>query len=210
MRLWLPGETVVIQELWRSQLWAARPITVVHDDGEDLVLWCPKGTVRKVPATPPNRQSPTIRHEWFADLLTRCDWILVDSVWDVSTLWLLRKGEWHAVWVSYLESGEHLGWYINLQEPFRRTTRGIQTMDLMLDLLVERDRSWRWKDEDDFEMLLTRGLLNSTAAERVRDEARKVLQRVEQSEPPFDGSWSHWRPESTWTVPELPESWASL
>jgi predicted RNA-binding protein associated with RNAse of E/G family len=210
MRLWLPGETVVIQELWRNQLWAARPITVVHDGGGDLVLWCPKGTVRKVPATPPTRQSPTARHEWFADLLTRCDWILVDSVWDVSTLWLLREDEWHAVWVSYLDSGEHWGWYINLQEPFRRTKRGIQTMDLMLDILVERDRSWRWKDEDDFEMLLTRGLLNSITAERVRDEAGKVLQRVERSEPPFDGSWSHWRPDSTWSLPELPDSWASL
>lgn len=169
-----------------------------------------QGNSSKGPGDASDPTIPTARHEWFADLLTRCDWILVDSVWDVSTLWLLREDEWHAVWVSYLDSGEHWGWYINLQEPFRRTKRGIQTMDLMLDILVERDRSWRWKDEDDFEMLLTRGLLNSITAERVRDEAGKVLQRVERSEPPFDGSWSHWRPDSTWSLPELPDSWASL
>lgn len=210
MRRWSPGETIVIQELWRNQLWAARPITVVHDDGDGLVLWCPKGTVRKVPATPPSRQSPASRPEWFADLLTRRDWTLVDSVWDVSTLWLLREGDWHAVWVSYLESGDHWGWYINLQEPFRRKPRGIQTMDLMLDILVKRDRSWRWKDEDDFEILLAHDLLDVVAAQRVRDEAQKVVQRVERSEPPFDGTWSDWRPHPTWSLPELPASWDSL
>ena len=89
MRRWPAGETIVIQEVWRGRLWAARPITIVHDGGEELVLWCPKGTVRKVPATPPSRPSPPTRPEWFADLLTHCDWTFRDSVWDVSTLWLL-------------------------------------------------------------------------------------------------------------------------
>ena len=48
------------------------------------------------------------------------------------------------------------GWYVNLQKPFRRTARGFETMDLMLDLVVEVDRSWWWKDEDELETFVVR------------------------------------------------------
>jgi hypothetical protein len=40
---------------------------------------------------------------------------------------------------------------VNLQEPFRRSQFGFETMDLALDVIVEADRSWRWKDEDELE-----------------------------------------------------------
>ena len=210
MRSWSPGEVMVIQELWRGRLWAARPVTVVHDAGDALALWCPKGTVRKVPVMPPSRTPPASRPEWFADLFIRCDWDLADSVWDVSNLWLLREGDWHAVWVSYLETGEHWGWYVNLQEPFRRSERGIQTMDLMLDILVDGDRAWRWKDEADFEMLVTHQLWDAESVSSVRREAAKVIGKVERGDPPFDRTWLEWRPEDVWPPPRLPEGWDRL
>jgi len=150
------------------------------------------------------------RPEWFADLLIRCDWNLADSVWDVSNLWLLREGDWHAVWVSYLETGEHWGWYVNLQEPFRRSERGIQTMDLMLDILVDADRAWRWKDEDDFEMLVMHELLDADAVSSVRREAERVIGKVERGETPFDRTWLEWRPEDAWPLPQLPYGWDRL
>jgi predicted RNA-binding protein associated with RNAse of E/G family len=210
MRRWAAGEVVVIQEVWHGRLWAARPVTVVDDKGDALALWCPKGTIRKVPVTPPTRPRPQSRPAWLADLLSSGDWLLVDSVWDVSTLWLLREGDWHAVWVSFLETGEHWGWYVNLQEPFRRTSRGITTMDMMLDILVDGDRSWRWKDEDDFETLVAHRLLDTEAAAAVRREAAKVVGRVERGDPPFDGSWRDWRPKEDWLTPQLPDSWDKL
>jgi hypothetical protein len=210
MRRWSPGEVMVIQEIWRDRLWAARPVTVVDDAGDALLLWCPKGTVRKVPVTPASRTPPPSRPEWFADLLGRCDWDLADSVWDVSNLWLLREGDWYAIWVSYLETGEHWGWYVNLQEPFRRCACGIQTMDLMLDILVDGDRAWRWKDEDDFAMLATHKLLDPEAISTVRREAAKVIGSVERGDPPFDRTWLEWRPDDGWPRPRLPEGWDRL
>jgi hypothetical protein len=201
---------IVVQEVWRDRLWAARPVTVVEDRGEALIVWCPKGTVRKVPITPPTRPKPQSRPEWFADLLGRCDWDLADSTWDVSTLWVLREGEWHSVWLSFLDTGEHVGWYVNLQKPFRRTPRGIETMDLMLDVLVDRDRSWRWKDTDDFELLVDRQLLDAAIAAEVRRRAVEVIQHAEQGEFPFDSTLTHWRPHHAWPTPRLPDDWAVL
>ena len=48
------------------------------------------------------------------------------------------------------------GWYLNLEEPFRRTATGYDTADLELDIWIQPAAQWRFKDE---------GLLD----ERVRD-----------------------------------------
>ena len=91
-RRWRQGELIMVDEVWRGRLWAARPVLVVSDVDDRLVLWSPKGTRRKVPVTPPTRVEPLTRGERSAELLTRLDWEFGWSVWDVSTLWLLREG----------------------------------------------------------------------------------------------------------------------
>jgi hypothetical protein len=186
-------------------------VIVVDDRPDLLVLWSPRGTCRKVPVTPPTRSEAANRGERLARSLALGDWILGDSIWDVSTLWLLREGDWHAVWVSFLETGEQWGWYVNFQEPFTRNARGIQTMDLALDIIVEPDRSsWRWKDEDEFELFQDRGLIDETVARRVRDEADSVIERIAHGAPPFNGAWPGWRPDGSWPIPELPAGWDAV
>jgi hypothetical protein len=207
---WAPGDVIVIQELWHERLWAARPVVVVSDHGDELMLWCPKGTVRKIPV--PARADPSLsRGERLAGCLARGEWDLVDSAWDVSTLWLLRPSDWHSVWVSYLPSWEQWGWYVNFQEPSRRTERGLQTMDLALDILVEPDRSsWRWKDEDEFDLFLARGVFSSEVGSRVRQEAADVIERLGRGDSPFDTDWRGWRPDPSWGIPALQAGWDVL
>jgi protein associated with RNAse G/E len=204
-----PGEVVAIQEFWRGRLWAARPVVVVRDDSDLLVLWCPRGTRWKVAATPPDRQGPLDRSSWYADLLTRGDWVLADSVWRTPTLWLVREHEWHAVWVSPDDGGTRADWrwYVNFQEPFVRTPSGIRATDLMLDIVIGPDRSWRWKDENDFDALMVTGLLDETVAARVRADGERVVKQIENEEFPFDGSWLEWQPDPGWPSPELPPGW---
>ena len=112
-------------------LWAARPVIVVEDRESFLAVWCPKGTRRKVPTTPPTRPMEGTRGERLATCLELRDWVLVDQEWDVSTLMLTDEGTMHSIWVSWLESGEHWGWYVNLQ-----TTHAAQ-----LELPCRR---WTW------------------------------------------------------------------
>lgn len=204
---WSPGDVVTHQELWRDLVWAARPLTVVEDTADRLLLWLPHGTRRKVPMTPPSRPDPATRKERIVEMLDRRDWVHVEHVWDVSSLWILRPGDWHAVWVSWLPSGEHLGWYVNLQRPFRRTSIGIESMDLMLDVVAEPDLSWRWKDDDELDEILRRRIFDSATGERVRREAREVIDRIEKQQTPFDESWPAWRPDPAWTLPVLPDGW---
>ncbi len=204
---WQSGATVVVQEVWHGRLWSARPMRVIEDQGTSLVLWCPKGTRWKTATTPPTRPRAATRAERFVAALTLDDWVLRDAVWDVSKLVLVRTGDWHAVWVSWRDSGEDWGWYINLQRPFLRTEQGLQTMDLMLDILVERDRSWRWKDEDEFDALVTASLIDAAEAAQVRDAGRHVIRDIEANAPPFSEPWHSWRPDPGWPLPELPQGW---
>ena len=211
VRRWSPGEVIVLQDVYEGKLWAARPVIVVEDAADVLALWCPKGTVRKVPMTSASVPAGMTRGEWLAQVLARRDWPLIDSPWDVSSLMLHREGDWHGVWLSFLESGELWGWYINFQEPYRRTERGIQTMDLALDIIAEPDRSsWRWKDEDEFALLIEQGVLSAEVAARVREEAETVIGWIERDEPPFDSAWPHWKPDPAWELPELPHGWEIL
>lgn len=205
--MWERGQTIVHQEVWSGRVWAARPLVVVEDTNERMLLWIPKGTVRKVPATPPSRLDPPDRQARIVENLSRCDWVLGEHEWDVSSLWILRPVDWHAVWVSWLDDGSHYGWYVNLQYPFRRTVIGIETMDLMLDIVAEPDLSWRWKDEDEFAELLHCGVLDRSTGLRVRREADLVIDRIESGSPPFSEAWPAWRPDPSWPIPALVDDW---
>jgi hypothetical protein len=205
--MWEPGDVIVHQEVWRSRVWAARPLIVVEDSTDRLLLWIPKGTVRKIPATPRDRVDPPTKQARAIENLARGDWIYEEHTWDVSSLWILRPGDWHAVWVSWSEPGVQLGWYVNLQFPFRRTSVGIETMDLMLDIVVEPDFSWRLKDEEEFEEVVRLGIFDDQLGERVRDESRKVMNSIEMRERPFSDPWPTWEADPTWLVPSLVGGW---
>jgi hypothetical protein len=204
-----PGEAVVVQEVWRNHVWAARPMTLVQDEIDRVVLWFPTGTIWKRPVTPATRSRDADRGARHASLLTRGDWIFVDAEWDVSTLVLMEAGAWHAVWVSWLDDGTQWGWYVNLQRPFRRTELGFETMDLVLDVLIENDRTWRWKDEGELATFVATGVFEEPLAKRLRVEGLRVARRAERNEAPFDEDWAVWRPNDG-LLPELPRGWAAV
>ena len=119
----------------------------------------------------------------------------------------MREGDWHAVWVSWLDDGAQWGWYVNLQRPFRRTDRGFETMDLALDVVIATDLTWAWKDEDELATFVSEGVFDDALAERLRAEGLRVAGRAERNESPFDEPWPSWRPDPGWAPPRLPDDW---
>jgi hypothetical protein len=208
---WSRGDTIVVQEVWRDRVWAARPMTVVQDDRDFLQLWFPRGTVWKAPTTPPHRPRDANRGVRLAMCARRGDWVFRDLEWDVDTLTLTRAADWHSVWVSWPDDGSDWGWYVNLQRPFRRTPIGIETMDFALDVLIDRDGSWSWKDEDELETFVDHGVFDEELAREVRDEGIRVAKRARRNDPPFCEPWrENWRPDPGWKLPELVEGWDRL
>jgi hypothetical protein len=144
------------------------------------------------------------------DNLERGEWRHVDHTWDVDTLWVLRPGRWHATWVSWLPDGERLGWYVNLQRPYRRTAVGIEAMDLMLDLVVDPDRNWRWKDRAEFDECVARGLYDAGTVAAVERDAAAVIGDIAAGVDAFGDTWVRPPDIERRPCPELPADWARV
>jgi protein associated with RNAse G/E len=99
-------------------------------------------------------------------------------------------------------------WYINLQEPFRRTRIGFDTMDLMLDLVVSPSMStWRWKDADEFAEAERIGLYSSVQARAIRAEGERAIRLLTTQRRSLYEHWANWHADPEWEIPRLSSLW---
>ena len=194
---------VVLRELWRGRIWTARPAVVVHDEQAEHAFCAFAGTVWKAPA---RRNGTPLR-------LPEPDWRLIDRRWAGSTILSFAWPQTpYAVLLFYEQgTGELLHFYVNLQDPLRRTRIGFDTTDHVLDVVVEPDRSaWRWKDEAEMDEALERGLFTSEHVASFRTQGERAARRIMDGDPPFDRDWAAWEPDATWRIPRLPGGWDEL
>lgn len=179
----------------------AVPMRVIADAPARTVLYQAPDTVFRGARTPTGTK---IRDR-------SAEWVSMDLVWaGGSLIRLIEPCAWQCVDVEFDAAGNFIGWYVNFQEPVRRTALGFDTVDLVLDLVVAADSTWSLKDEDDFERAASVGQLQQRTAEQVRAAAERMISVVEGSGPPFSEKyWLSWRPPPHWTVPALPANWAA-
>jgi predicted RNA-binding protein associated with RNAse of E/G family len=118
---------------------------------------------------------------------------------------LQRPGEAYAVWVFWSGPDREFDcWYINLQEPFRRTSTGYDTQDLELDILVEFDGSWRLKDDEVLEQRVREGRFTRDQVAAARTEAKRVTDDLDAGRKWWSDDWARWRPDPAWPRPAFP------
>jgi predicted RNA-binding protein associated with RNAse of E/G family len=134
----------------------------------------------------------------------------VDARWYGGRLMLSEAGTSHSVYVTWNEKEELVGWYVNLEEPWRESSFGFDTTDHLLDIWVDPGRGWRWKDEDHLAEALDLGLFSAEQAKAMRAEGGRAIVRIEAWTAPFDEGWENWRPDSDWPLPSIPKGWDQL
>ena len=112
------------------------------------------------------------------------------SVWR----WLSSTREW----------SEHF--YVNLEDPWRRTSIGYDSGDWELDLVGTPD-SWVYKDEDELRWSEEIGLVGSEWAMRTREAGRRASKTLEANEWPFNENWDRWLPPIDLPIPVLAADW---
>ena len=204
MRHFAPGESVV----WRSVRDDERivsfvwPLTVVRDEGGEIVLYQRPGAVGKQRTG--KRAGPRDR------ILVEWDGNHRDVVWrGTNVVRLYREGDDYSIWLARDDVTGALLWrYINLEAPWRRTPIGFDSRDLNLDLHAEGDSDdWRWKDEDEVAWLVEHGWMDPTFAAKVRESGERALARIRSGDSMLDDSWLSWKPEPSWRPARLPENW---
>ncbi|MFI1398337.1 DUF402 domain-containing protein [Streptomyces sp. NPDC020681] len=207
---WTPGDHI----LWRYRDHApdpagpgvhiCRPVTVVQDSDEILAVWMAPGTECVKPVLTngtPVHQEPLATRYTAPRTTTRGRWF------GTGVLKLARPGEPWSVWLFWESGWRFKNWYVNLEEPRIRWAGGIDSEDHFLDISVFPDRSWLWRDEDEFDQAQRVGLMGPEKAERVRAAGRAAVEVIQAWGAPFSDGWEHWRPDPSWRTPELPADW---
>lgn len=144
------------------------------------------------------------------DLLLAREWTLHEHEWRwTRVLMLSRPGEWFSVWTFWPENGDDLlGWYVNFEEPRRRSHTGFDTRDLQLDIVIAPDGSWSYKDEVEYAEMQRLGLITNEEVDRVQDASARVESMLASDR--WWVEWKDWAPDPSWPIPELPEGWDRL
>lgn len=204
--MWTRGDQIVLRYRWEGRLSWVDPVTVVEDSPELTALYLAIDTPIKRPVGKDGLPIPRFQSY---ESLDPVPWQLGDGTWvEHAVLWLARPGEAHAIGVFWRgEERAFVGWYGNLQTPQIRTPVGFDTTDHVLDVQIAPDRSWNWKDEDEFAAVQGRGVFSPVEASAIRSEGERVIAAAEQNRWPFDAGWEHWQPDPRWPVPPLPDGW---
>ena len=169
----------------RGRVWRAQACRIVEESAETIALWIPAGSPAKVPGG-------GLR-------IPGDDWELVETTPKRDQICIARPGRAHSVYVFWQDDWQLDHWYVNFEQPLRRTPVGFDTFDEKLDLIVRPDGTYRWKDEDELEQAAA-----PACSTRMRcGRRRSACSRSGRSRP----GWEDWRPDPSWPVPQLPPGW---
>jgi hypothetical protein len=202
MKLWEPGQGIVMREVWRGKVYSIMPLRVVQDSHTWTALYLPPNTLSLFPHT---RDGTVLR-------IPEDDWVLRGEPWEGQGLCLVHAGlgfTFSAAW----DQDQHLDhWKIDLVDPVRRAPLGFDYMDQFLDIIVSPDRStWYWKDEDEVQIAERRGIFTPEQVSDLYQRGERAIQALQANEPPFDGGWENWIPDPICRIPfNLPEGWKEI
>jgi len=180
------------------------PCRVVEDNDDSLTLFIAAGT--KFKAEP--KRTAAQKRAAPNPPVPRCEF-----VWRSDTLRMMFPGRSHSVWLFW---ENHDGrrtfskYFVNLEEPFRRTGIGFDTQDHTLDVVVQPDRAWVWRDEAELENHVRAGFFTSDLAQAVRSEAARAIDEIARGVHPCLNGWSAWTPDPLWTVPDIAPGWETV
>ena len=103
------------------------------------------------------------------------------------------------------------GWYLNLEESFRRTATGYDSQDLELDVWIPVDGHWRFKDEEMVEQRVREGRFTDDQATAIRALGAQIATRLDRGERWWDKRWAaSFEPDPSWRAPAFPDGWEEV
>jgi hypothetical protein len=183
-----------MRQVWRGRPWMAIPQVVVSDNGGLLVTYLPEGA----PFGFADGEFPGGMHPW----AQRGRWeghgaLMLRRPSDRYSVWAFWRGDERRFW----------GWYVNLEEQYRRSVIGFDTLDHELDLWSEDGETWLLKDEDAIAERVAEGRFDVQEAERVRADAVAFQAEYARHGPWWDPAWADWTPPRDLEIPSLPPGW---
>jgi protein associated with RNAse G/E len=208
MQYWHTSDTCAYRGIVNNHVWLARSVIVVKDNRRQTILLLLPGAQCVYPEG---------YWHWRKDLSHGTRWQearqevipLREFTWQTSRILIfLEPGKYYSTWLFWDHATDQFDcYYINYELPYRRSACGFDTLDLDLDIVVDPQYHWNWKDEDEYREGIREGGILKKWVEGVERSHAEVFERIEKRRPPLDGSWVQWQPDPAWTPPRLPEGW---
>ncbi|WP_216853459.1 DUF402 domain-containing protein [Phytoactinopolyspora halotolerans] len=178
------------------------------EDGADLIalaLWPGIELLAATTWTESQRTgSEAVRNRGVGHLASG-EWELGPWAWrDTTRLMLSSPDSYFTVSLFFDDNGSQWIWYVDFERPYRRTLIGYDTFDLMLDLVIELDGTYRWKDKDEYDQGRRLGIITDDDHKRVSDAQEQVISLLSGREGAFHEHWTTWRRDPHWPRPVLP------
>ncbi|MBX3099875.1 MAG: DUF402 domain-containing protein [Salinibacterium sp.] len=197
-------EVVNLRWMHEAHVESAHPVFLLHDSADVIVTFelsqsvgmhstRPKGGPRGRNLEPGTVHTGFASGVWTGDGVARVH----------------RRGEPWSTW-RWLGRGRawSTAWYVNLEEPWLRSSAGFDTEDWILDVVVADDgASWRYKDEDELEWAAVSGRFSAEQITRIMQAGTDAVAMVERRTWPFDADWDDWLPPEHLSVPTLQPGW---
>ena len=190
---WERGDVIVHREVWRGVPWQASPVVVVDDGPGLLATYIPEDAPFAFPPSADGRPHPWVgRGRWSGH----------------GVLVLRRPGEAYSVW-HFWDGPERrfVGWYLNLEEPFRRTSIGYDTQDLELDVWIPTGEPWRFKDEEKLDERVADGRYTAEQVAATRTLGTAIGAMLDRGERWWGERWTSFEPDPGWRAPAFPDGW---
>ena len=204
------GECCALRGIVNGRMWLAQSVIVVRDDPEETILLLLPGAECAFPEgywrwkRGGDRSQGTRWQDAREEYIT-----LREFAWERNRLLIFLEPEKY--YSTYLfwdhEADRFSGYYINFQLPYRRSHCGFDTLDLDLDIVIDPEYNWKWKDLEDYTDGIREGGIRDAWVRGVEQAQADVFDRIQNRRHPLDGSWLHWRPDPGWSPPKLPEKW---
>lgn len=212
IKTWNPGDLVVVRGIFNNCIWIAQSSLVVKDDEREVALALLPGAECRMPDGYINgKHGPGGKWDRWGDYLNRNP-DLQSFTWHTRRLLLLMEPDTYYGTVLFWEesSDQFINYYINFQTPFKRSERGFDFLDLELDIIIEPNFIWHWKDTDEYQSGIQQGVIHDEWVRNIENAKKEVFIKLENRLYPFDGSWLDWKPDPNWSSPALPENWDKI
>lgn len=200
-RRWHPGDVVRYEGVAFGDVFVRVPVRVICDEPGLVTLWMAPGSSLLTRVLADGHPVPRVMS---ADEYARLDTRLEARSYAHGILAAIPTDRSYAIQLSWEDPGWRFrGWYVNVQTPLERTPHGFRARDLYLDVVVDPDRAWRLKDEDELAEAVSKGRLTQSEADGILDEADRLIPDIEARRFPFDDTYIDFRPDPSWTVPSI-------
>ncbi len=207
-----PGSEALLRGVYRGKVWLVQSVVIVRDSPDEALVMLEPGSRCAYPSGYWRWKHGDVTQGTRWDDAQSMDWTLKEFDWrERRFLMLLWPNQYYGVGpVWNTTTGEFEGYYVNFQLPYKRSRVGFDTFDLELDLVVDANLGYTWKDLDLYQTGVEIGVITREWVSGIEAAKADVFRKISDKAYPFDGSLLAWQPDPSWRPAHLLDGWESI